>query len=301
MRIPAASLCFVSIAAASAGQTPGPTPAPAPDPTAATVVLKVPGMERVRVRRGVVYARVDGKDLAADVYLPPAEWKGEPPIVVLQAGGAENTKDWGIYTSLGRLLAASGFAAIPFNHRLRYPRRQYEEGAADLAALLELLRREGRSLGVDGSRVAVAVFSGGGPMLSPLLRDRPAQVRCLAAFYAFLGTEHVNLAEAGITSEIARRYSPIAQLEARPSGLPPLFIARAGKDVIPGVNASIDRFAAAALAHNVPFALVNHPAGSHVFDHRDDDARTREVLEMAIAFFRAHLGGASGSPPGPSS
>jgi acetyl esterase/lipase len=301
MRRIVVSLCLVLVGAMSAGQPPEPTPSPAPDPTAATVVLKVPGMERVRVRRDVVYAKVDGKELAADVYLPPAVGKGgKPPVVVLQAGGAENTKDWGIYTSLGRLLAASGLAAVPFNHRLRYPRRQYQEGAADLAALLELLRREGSSLGLDGGRVAVAVFSGGGPMLAPLLRDRPVEVRCLAAFYAFLDTEHVNLAEAGINSEIARRYSPLAQLEARPSGLPPLFIARAGRDAIPGVNASIDRFAAVALSHNVPIALVNHPAGSHGFDHREDDARTREVLEMAIAFFRANLGAAGASPPGTS-
>jgi hypothetical protein len=34
---------------------------------------------------------------------------------------------------------------------------------------------------------------------------------------------------------------------------------------------------------------VNHPAGSHGFDHKEDDERTREILEMALAFFRAHL------------
>jgi acetyl esterase/lipase len=269
------------------------TPA-ASDPQTAQVVLKVPGMDRVRVRKNVVYEKVGGEELLADIYLPPEDAKtaGRPPVVVFQAGGAENTKDWGVYTSLSRLFAASGFAAVPFNHRLRYPKRQYAEGAEDLRALLELLRRDGSSLGLDGSRVAVATFSGGGPMLAPLIRQRPPAVRALAGFYAFLDTEHVKLGEAGIRSETARAFSPLVALEASPnaSAIPPLFIARAGKDAIPGVNASIDRFVADALERNLTVTVVNHPAGSHGFDHKEDDARTREILEMALAFFRAHLG-----------
>jgi acetyl esterase/lipase len=264
------------------------TPA-ASDPHIAQVVLKVPGMDRVRVRRNVVYEKVGGAELLADVYLPPEDAKApRPPVVVFQAGGAENTKDWGIYTSLGRLFAASGFAAVPFNHRLRYPRRQYAEGAEDLRALLELLRKDGSSLGLDGSRVGVATFSGGGPMLAPLLRQPPPSIRALAGFYAFLDTEHVQLDEAGITAETARTFSPLDSIESA-SRIPPLFIARAGKDAIPGVNTSIDRFAAAALARNLTFTLVNHPEGEHGFDHRNDDSRTREILDMALVFFRTHL------------
>ncbi len=264
--------------------------APEPDPTRA-VVLTVPGMDRVRVRRNLVYEKVGGTEMHADVYLPPDEGT-RPPVVVFQAGGAENTKDWAAYTSIARLFAASGFAAVPFNHRLRYPQRRYAEGAEDLRALLELLRRDGSSLGLDGSRVAVATFSGGGPMLAPLLRQRPPAVRALAGFYSFLDTEHVKLEEAEITKETARAFSPLAALEASASAasLPPLFIARAGKDAIPGVNASIDKFVSEALERNLTLTLVNHPTGAHGFDHKDDDARTREILQMALAFFRDHLG-----------
>jgi dienelactone hydrolase len=286
----ALTVAFALLAAPSAGQ-PTVTPEPASDPTTATVVLRVPGMDQVRVRKNVVFEKVEGTELAADVYLPPPSPKlGKPPVVVLQAGGAENTKDWGVYISLSRLLAASGLAAVPFNHRLRYPRRQYAEGAEDLRALLDLLRRDGDSLGLDGSRLAVAVFSGGGPMLAPLLRQRPASVRCLAAFYAFLDTEHVNLEEAGVSRELALQFSPLAALETGSADRTPLFIARAGKDAIPGINASIDQYVAVALRRNAPVALVNHPDGVHGFDHRNDDPRTREILRMAIAYFQEHLG-----------
>jgi acetyl esterase/lipase len=263
-----------------------------PDPTRA-VRMTVPGMDRVRVRRNVVYEKVGGTEMHADVYLPPDNGVGKgtrPPVVVFQAGGAENTKDWAAYTSISRLFAASGFAAVAFNHRLRYPERRYHEGAEDLRNILELLRRDSASLGLDGSRVGVATFSGGGPMLAPLLRQPPPSVRALADFYAFLDTEHVKLDEAKITSETARQFSPLAVLESGVSSIPPLFIARAGKDAIPGVNKSIDRFVAKALERNLTVTVVNHPSGAHGFDHKDDDARTREILEMSLAFFRAHLG-----------
>jgi acetyl esterase/lipase len=264
---------------------------PEPDPTK-PVVMTVPGMDSVRVRRNVAYEKVDGIELLADVYLPPAgAVAGPPPVVIFQAGGAENTKDWASYTSLGRLFAASGFAAVAFNHRLRYPQRRYAEGAEDLRAILELLRRDGASLGLDGSRVAVVTFSGGGPMLAPLLRQHPDSVRALAGFYTFLDTEHVELAEAGITKETASAFSPREAIEATPpSSIPPLFLARAGKDAIPGVNKSIDAFVARALEKNLALTVVNHPNGSHGFDFKDDDARTREILSMALAFFRTHLG-----------
>jgi len=265
--------------------------APEPDPTKA-VVLSVPGMDQVRVRRNVVYERIGGTELLADIYLPPDAMAGasRPPVVVLQAGGAENTKDWAAYTSLGRFFAASGFAAVAFNHRLRYPQRRYTEGAEDLRAIFELLRRDADSLGLDPSRIAVATFSGGGPMLAPLLRQPPPAIKALAGFYSFLDTEHVKLDEAGITAETARAFSPLAAIESNSKGVPPLFIARAGKDAIPGVNASIDRFVEKALKRNLTLTLVNHPAGSHGFEHKDDDARTREILRMALAFFREHLG-----------
>ena len=272
-----------------AGQTP--TPAPAASPYDRTVVLQAAGTDRVRVRRDVTYETVDGTAMKADVYLPPRGAGRAPyPAVIFVAGGAENTKEWGIYKSLGRLFAASGFAGVPFNHRLRYPRRQYEEGAADLLALVAHLRKNASALEVDAGRIAIWAFSGGGPMLSVPIRERVPGVRCLVNYYAFMDTEHVDLAEAGVTREIAEKFSPLAQFNANSAALLPLFIARAGKDSIPGVNASIDKFAAAALEKNASVLVVNHPDGEHGFEHRNADARSREILRLTIEFLRAQLG-----------
>lgn len=280
----------VAVFALGALQAAAQTPTPTPSPFDRTVVLTVPGMDAVRVRRDVVYETVGEMQMKADVYLPArASRRGPYPVVVLVAGGAENTKDWGIYRSLGRFFGASGFAAVPFNHRLRYPRRQYEEGAADLLALVSHLRANAASLEVDPERIAIMAFSGGGPMLSVPLRERIPGVKCLVNYYAFLDTDHVDLAEAGITRDVAEKFSPLRQFSANPSGLLPLFIARAGKDAIPGVNASIDAFVAAALERNAPVLVVNHPAGEHGFETRNADARSREILKLTIEFLREEL------------
>lgn len=282
------SLLLFATAAANAQTTPRRTAQASPFD--ATVVLSAPGTDRVRIRGDVTYETVDGAAMKADVYLPARGGKRGPyPAVVFVAGGAENTKDWGIYRSLGRLFAASGFAAVPFNHRLRFPRRQYEEGAADLLALVSYLRKNAAALEVDPERIAIWAFSGGGPMLSVPMRERIAGVRCLVNYYAFMDTEHVDLADAGVTREVAERFSPLAQFTASPASLLPLFVARAGKDDIPGVNASIDKFVAAALERNAPILLVNHPDGAHGFEHRNPDARSREILRLTIEFLRSQL------------
>jgi hypothetical protein len=60
--------------------------------------------------------------------------------------------------------------------------------------------------------------------------------------------------------EFLRSFSPISHVEEGGT-LPPLFIARAGRDAVPLLNDALDRFVAAAVAANAPLTLVNHPTG----------------------------------------
>ena len=232
------SLLAVFLPFGVAAQAPSPVSGPSREDVNMAAVLRVAGMEKVEVRSDLVYETVGDTQLAVDLYRPPdAPRSARPPVLILVAGGAENPKGWGVYRSLGRLFAASGFVTAAFNHRLRYPRRQYEEGAADLVALMDYFSKNGPALGLDPGRVAVMTFSGGGPMLSVVLRERPRQVRCIAAFYSFLDTEHVDPSEAGTVAAVVRKFSPLLQLRANPAGMPPLFIARGGGgDEIPGVE-----------------------------------------------------------------
>lgn len=258
------------------------------------VVYSVPGMERVKVRSNLKYTSVNNPYLLMDVYLPPNLRKNErrPAVLFIHGGaGAEGrAKDWGIYTSWGRLIAASGIVGVTFTHRLGYPKPLLADSGSDVTAAINYVRSNADSLGVDGNRICLAAYSGGGPMLSPALRDRPAYVRCLVAFYAFLDVQQSDLHREHETPETVRAFSPITHLGNDAEKIAPIFVARAGLDEIPTMNDSIDRFIREAIAKNAAITVANHPRGVHGFDNQTDDARSREIIRSMIAFMKTHLG-----------
>ena len=70
--------------------------------------------------------------------------------------------------------------------------------------------------------------------------------------------------------------------------MPPVLVVRAGLDH-PSLNATIDRFIAAAVARNAPLEVMNHSEGRDGFDILDDDPRTRENAARTTEFLRTHL------------
>ena len=97
------------------------------------VVYKVPGMDKVKVVQNLKYTKTDDPNILMDVYLPPDAAQAEKrPAVIFIHGGAKTEytpKDWGIYTSWGRLIAASGFVGVSFTHRLEYPNKSIKNAS----------------------------------------------------------------------------------------------------------------------------------------------------------------------------
>lgn len=289
---------FCAAGAAAQQQREGAAAAPAPRRTMAEVVrlpvvYKLTGMERVSVRRDVVYKKGDPR-LKMDVYTPPGlGGSARLPAVLFIHGGAPpetSPKNMGVFVSWGRLAAASGMVGVTFTHRLGFPRTMLTEGAADVSDAVAYVRANADALGVDGDRLCLAAFSAGGPMLSPAMRDRPPYVRCLVAFYAFMDVRQSELHRQHETPETVKDLSPITHLGADAGRIAPLFIARAGLDEIPAMNESIDRFVGEALAKNATIDLANHPRGVHAFDILTDDERSREIIRRALEFMKTHLG-----------
>lgn len=254
------------------------------------IVHQVPGTDRVRVDRNRPYKTVSGVALLADVYRP-ADTAAPCPAVVLIHGGpvpaGSTPKDMGCFISWGETLATSGLAAVTFNHRF-YGGAQLLEAARDVEDALAWVRSEGANLGIDSARLALWAFSGGGPFLSLALREGAPGLRALVAYYAALDLREKPPGPAApISDEDRLALSPAYHVESgRP--VPPLLVARAGLDH-PFLNATIDRFIAAALARNAPLEAVNHPEGRHGFDILDDDPRSREIAARTIEFLRTHL------------
>ena len=260
----------------------------------APVVLTLPDMEQVRVHSNLIYSANDDPNLRLDVYQPPVQPSNSPfPLVLLVHGGAGaalRPKDWGFFQSWGRLLAAAGMVAVTFTHRLAGPPDMLlTEAAADVQDALQFARQNASQWNADGDRVGVAAWSLGGTLLSGLLREKPPYLRCILAFYPMLDLRlwAPPAASASILATLSA-FSPVVCLEAQ-QAVPPLFIARAGRDSIPLLNDGLDRFVAGALAANVPLTLMNHPEGAHGFDSQNDDDRSREILGAAITFARSHL------------
>jgi acetyl esterase/lipase len=107
--------------------------------------------------------------------------------------------------------------------------------------------------------------------------------------YPFLDTHHVDPEEAQTSVEVIEEYSPLRALEVRSGPVPAMFIARAGRDSIPGVNESIARFLDVALERNVAVEFFNHPTGAHGFDQRNDDARSRTIIRELLRFLQENL------------
>jgi acetyl esterase/lipase len=256
------------------------------------IVHRVPGMEDVVVRRDLPYAAAAGDALTMDLYRPPgAPEASRLPAVILIHGGPVpriGAKRMGVFTSYGRLLAASGLVAVTFDHRFLAPDR-LTDAAADVEAAVTYVRSQAAGLGVDEERLALWAFSGGGPFLSLALRGGPTYVRAVVAYYAVLDIqEKAPGSTAALSDEARRDFSPVHHLTVEAGRVAPILVARAGLDA-PFLNASLDRFVQQALATNAAIDVMNHPAGRHGFDILDDDARSKEIIARTVEFLRGRL------------
>ena len=257
------------------------------------VVLKVPGMDKVKVVENLKYTKSDDPNVLMDIYIPPDLSENEErPAVIFLHGGAKTDytpKDWGVYTTWGRLIAASGFVGVTFTHRLEYPTASLEKAATDVRDAVKYVRENADKYHIDKERICLIAYSAGGPLLTSAMRGDMPFVRCLVAFYAFMDIQQSDYAKTE-KPETVKSFSPITYLETERSKIPPMFIARAGRDEVPTMSDSIDRFINEALTKNIALTFANHPQGVHGFDNQNDDERSREIIRAAIEFIRLHLG-----------
>lgn len=248
-------------------------PAMAEDWFQKRVVYGVPGQDRVRAERDVIYKATADGGVKMDVYVPAGLSAGDRrPIVYFIHGGpippGLGGKDLGVFRSYGELAAASGFIGVTFNHRLHGP-EDYGRAAEDVAAALDFVRSSSGRFQADPERTAVWAFSGGGPLLEPFFRQPPPHLKAVVSYYALIE-------------------APAKAVESGSGPFPPVLIARAGKDDA-RFNASVEAFVRAAWAKGLVLDVLNHPTGQHGFDILDDDERSREVIRRTVEFLQERL------------
>jgi acetyl esterase/lipase len=256
------------------------------------VVYKVEGMDKVKVFENLKYTKSDDANILMDVYQPPNLAKTEKrPAVIFIHGGVKTEytpKDWGFFTSWGRLIAASNFVGVTFTHRLEYPNKSLENAAEDVREAIAYIRANADKYNVDRDRICLIAFSAGGPLLTMAMRGETPFVKCVVGFYSFLDIRESAYKQTEDSAAL-NKFSAITYLETGAKNLPPIFIARAGRDEIPTMNDSIDRFIKEAISKNIALNFANHPNGVHSFDNQTNDERSREIVREAIEFMKIHL------------
>lgn len=261
------------------------------DITKRRVVYQIPGMDAVIVRRDIQYRANETGALTMDIYHPP-EWKKgvHVPAVVFVTGYSDvgfqkmlgcRLKEMESYISWAQLTAASGIAAVTYSAT---------EPATDIQSLLEYVRENADSLGIDENRIGMWACSGNVPnALSILMQDARDYLKCAVLCYGIL----LDLEGYTSTAESAKLFGFVNPTAGKSlSDLPrdiPLFIARAGQDEMPHLNETLDRFVAGALSCNLRLTFANHPTGPHAFDVMHDSQTSRDVIRQILAFMRFHL------------
>jgi len=255
------------------------------------IVYSVPEMSDVAITRDRRYTGTDSEPLTMDLYHPPRTSAERLPAVLFATGFADpgarqmlgcTFKEMGAFVSWAELVAASGLVAVTYENR---------DPARDARSALDFIRQNAASLGVDEKRVAVWSCSAHvATALSLLMQTAPdPHPACAVLLYGYMldddGKTGVGDAAARLRFATPCAGRSVADL-ARDI---PMFIVRAGRDEMPGLNASIDDFVGKAVPANLPLTFVNYPDAPHAFDLMYDTPTSRNVIKQVVRFLQSNL------------
>jgi acetyl esterase/lipase len=204
-----------------------------------------------------------------DLY-PPDDTSRPRPAVLIVPGGpvpAEARpapRDWPVYQAYPSLVAARGVVGATVGHRLHSP-AAYPEAADDVRAAIETVRADPR---VDGERLALWFFSGGGLLSADWMREPPSWLRCVALTYPVL--------EPLPGWPVPDRFRPVDAVAS--AGDLPIVLTRVGRED-PTIDEGVRAFVGAAKTRP---DVVEVPHGRHGFDYLDDDDASRAAIQRAV-------------------
>lgn len=216
---------------------------------------------------------------SVDLHLP--EGDAPRPAVVLVHGGPvppgvqPAPRDWPAFVGYGRYLASQGVVGVTFDHRL-HDVSDYGRAAEDVAAAVEAVRDDPR---VDGDRVALWFFSGGGLLSADWLAAPPPWLRCVAATYPVLAPQP----SWGLSGP---RFRPAGAV--RGAGRLPIVLTRVGLEHAE-IAATVEKFVIAAEEGGAELELIDVAQGHHGFETIDHTDEARDAVRAAVRSVLQHL------------
>jgi len=201
------------------------------------------------------------------------------PVVCFVHGGPiavdlpVSPRDWPAYRGYGALAARAGLVGVTIEHPL-HGVHDYPAAYAEVARAIAAARADPR---VDGTRVAVWAFSGGAPLVSPLLREPPSWLCCIAMSYPVLASRPGR--------ELPEGFLPAEVLT--PTRLP-VVLTRVGLEV-PPLASGVAAFLAQAEEIGVAIDVVDVPHGHHGFDLTDPGPESTDAVARALGLVIAAI------------
>lgn len=234
------------------------------DPTVWGVVYDTPATRNVKLTSEVTYFKDDRSDLKIDIYTPPEARAGEkrPAVVFLNAIGDQPTnkvKNWAIYSSWPRLVAAHGMIGISMD----------ADGSRiqdSLKAVFDFIAREGAKHGIDPDRIGVYAASANTTQANVYLMGPSASPGIKAAALYYGGAPQGTIRK----------------------DLPVLFILAEG-DMGGGFGQQGVSVWQRAVEARAPWTMVFASRQPHAFDAFEDSEESRRLVKQTIDFWKVNL------------
>jgi len=238
---------------------------------------------RVTIEEGVVFGTGGGRELKADVFVPPGDVKNAPAVLLVH-GGAWREGDRTQLRGYGILLGRRGYVCVASEYRL-VGESAWPAQIHDVKAALRWMRANATQLGIDPAKIAIEGNSAGAhlALLAAGTPDRPefegegghagvsTAVAAAIGVYAPTLFWHEEAARGGVPI-LALHDQPSAELAAAASPLtyvtpefpPTLLIHGTGDTTVPPL-ASV-RMYEELVSANVPVELHMYAEQPHAFD-----------------------------------
>lgn len=232
-------------------------------PTVWGVVYDVPATKDVKLKADVPYLKDAQGTLAIDIYAPANMKAGEklPTVIFLNAIGDrpdDKIKNWEIYKSFPRLVAAHGMIGISME-------ADGERIQESLRALFNFLEKEGANHSIDANRLGVYAAS--------------ANVYQSAIYLMS------NTASKGIKAAVL--YYGGAPEGALRTDLPVLFVIAEGD--MSRLGTSMTGLWQRVTESRAPWTMVYGSRMPHAFDAFADNDESRRLIQQTINFWKTYL------------
>jgi Flp pilus assembly protein TadD len=233
------------------------------DGTSWGVVYDVPGTKEVKLTPNVPYLSDEKGSLAIDIYSPPDLKAGEKraAVVFMNAIGdspAGKVKNWEIYRSWPRLVAAHGLIGIS----MEADGSRIQES---VRSVFEFLANKGAEYGIDGTRLGLYAASANVTNTTEYLGSNEASKNIRAAVLYYGGVPSGNLR----------------------TDLPVMFIV--AQSDAPRMGQQLTSLWQRVVETKAPWTLLYARGLPHAFDAFSDNDEARRIVQQSISFWKSNL------------